>query len=62
MYLGATTWTFSWAPPYDEPIKRIAKLGGFKSVELTIWNEEFLKIITLLRPINIFVPWLRITD
>lgn len=43
MYLGATTWTFSWAPPYDEPIKRIAKLGGFKSVELTIWNEEFLK-------------------
>ena len=43
MYLGATTWTFSWAAPYDEPIKRIAKLGGFKSVELTIWDEKFLK-------------------
>ena len=30
MYISATTWTFSWAPPYDEPIKQIAKLGGFK--------------------------------
>ena len=41
MYFGATTWTFSWAPPYDDAIKTIAKLG-FKSVELTIWSEEFL--------------------
>ena len=42
MFLGATTWTFSWAPPYDEAIKKIAKIGGFKVVELTVWGEEFL--------------------
>ena len=41
MYIGATTWTFSWAPPYDDAIRRIAKLG-FKGVELTVWSEEFL--------------------
>ena len=42
MYLCATTWTFSWAPPYDETLKTIAKLG-FKGAELTIWSEEFLQ-------------------
>jgi len=42
MYLGATTWTFSWAPPYDEALKTIAKLG-FRGAELTIWSEEFLQ-------------------
>ena len=42
MYLGATTWTFSWAPPYDDALKTIAKLG-FKGAELTIWSEEFLQ-------------------
>lgn len=42
MYLGATTWTFSWAPPYDEAIKTVARLG-FRSAELTIWGEDFLR-------------------
>ena len=42
MYLAATTWTFSWGPPYDEALKTIAKLG-FKGAELTIWSEEFLQ-------------------
>ena len=42
MYLGATTWTFSWAPPYDEALKTIARLG-FKGAELTIWGEDFLR-------------------
>ncbi|MCC7163084.1 MAG: sugar phosphate isomerase/epimerase [Anaerolineae bacterium] len=41
MYLGAASWTFSWGPPYDTAIKRISALG-FKSVELTIWGENFL--------------------
>ncbi|MBV7328434.1 sugar phosphate isomerase/epimerase [Chloroflexi bacterium TSY] len=42
MYLGATTWTFSWGPPYDEALKTVARLG-FKGAELTIWSEEFLQ-------------------
>lgn len=42
MYLGAASWTFSWGPPYDTAVKRIAALG-FKSVELTIWGEDFLR-------------------
>lgn len=42
MYPSATTWTFSWAPPYDEALKTIARLG-FKGAELTIWSEEFLR-------------------
>jgi len=42
MYLGATTWTFSWAPPYDEALKSIAKLG-LKGAELTIWSDDFLR-------------------
>ncbi|SDS01501.1 Sugar phosphate isomerase/epimerase [Paenibacillaceae bacterium GAS479] len=42
MYLGVPTWVFSWGAPYDDAIRRIARLGGFKSVELTVWNEELL--------------------
>ena len=42
MYLGATTWTFSWAPPYDEPLKAIAALG-LHGAELTVWGDDFLR-------------------
>lgn len=41
MFLGASSWVFSWAPPYEESIKTISRLG-LKGVELTIWNEEFM--------------------
>lgn len=41
MYFGATTWPFSWGPPYEDAIKRIAKLG-FKSTELTIWDLSYI--------------------
>lgn len=41
MFLGASSWVFDWAPPYDKAIDAIAKLG-FQGVELTIWNNEFL--------------------
>jgi sugar phosphate isomerase/epimerase len=42
VFLGATTWTFTWGPPYDDALKTIAKLG-FKGAELTIWGEQFLQ-------------------
>jgi sugar phosphate isomerase/epimerase len=42
VYLGATTWTFTWGPPYDDALKTVARLG-FKGAELTIWSEEFLR-------------------
>ncbi|HEX4298447.1 MAG TPA: sugar phosphate isomerase/epimerase [Devosia sp.] len=42
MFLGATTWTFSWAPPYDEPLKAIAALG-LHGAELTVWGDDFLR-------------------
>lgn len=42
MFLGASSWVFSWAPPYQDAIRSIARLG-FKGVELTIWNNEFMK-------------------
>ena len=38
MFLGASSWVFDWAPPYDEAIKAISRLG-VKGVELTIWNK-----------------------
>lgn len=41
MFLGASSWVFSWAPPYDESIKTISRLG-LKGVELTVWTEEFM--------------------
>lgn len=42
MKLGATSWVFDWAPPYEKAIKSIAELG-FKCVELTVWDNNFLK-------------------
>lgn len=42
MYFGATTWPFKWAPPYEEAILRVAKLG-FKSTELTVWDTKYIE-------------------
>ncbi len=42
MFLGASSWVFSWAPPYTEAINTIADIG-FKGIELTIWNDDFMK-------------------
>lgn len=42
MFLGASSWVFSWAPPYTDAINTIADIG-FKGVELTIWNDDFMK-------------------
>lgn len=42
MKFGASIWPFSWAPPYDDAIKRVAA-SGFKAVELIGWNPDFLR-------------------
>jgi sugar phosphate isomerase/epimerase len=38
---GASVWPFKWDPPYDDGIRRIARLG-FKAVELIAWDREAL--------------------
>ena len=39
---GATVWTFSWVPPYEGAIRRVARTGC-KAIELVGWDEETLK-------------------
>lgn len=41
MKFGASVWPFKWDAPYDDGIRRIAKLG-FKAVELIAWNRAAL--------------------
>ena len=41
MKFGASIWPFHWDAPYDEGIRRIAKLG-FKAVELIAWTRQDL--------------------
>ncbi len=41
MKLGTAIWPFQWRPPYEDAIRRIAKLG-FKSVELIAWTRDTL--------------------
>lgn len=41
MKLGASVWPFRWQPPYEEAIRRIARLG-FGAVELIAWDGEAL--------------------
>ncbi len=41
MEFGAAIWPFQWTPPYEDGIKRLAKLG-FKNVELIAWDRETL--------------------
>lgn len=42
MRFGASVWTFSWNPPYDGALQRIAALG-YRSAELIAWNREALQ-------------------
>ena len=42
MKFGAASWPFQWDPPYENAIRRIAKLG-FTAVELIAWDEDFLE-------------------
>ncbi len=41
MKFGASIWPFKWDPPYDDGIRRVARLG-FKAVELIAWTREEL--------------------
>ena len=41
MFFATPVWPISWEAPYDDAIKRIARLG-FKSVELIAWNGQVL--------------------
>jgi sugar phosphate isomerase/epimerase len=39
--LGASIWPFQWVPPYEDGIRRLARLG-FKHTELIAWNRQTL--------------------
>src|SRR4051812_41002007 len=39
---GAAIWPFQWNPPYDDGIRRIARLG-FRQIELIAWDRDTLK-------------------
>lgn len=41
MQFGAAIWPFQWQPPYEDAIRRVARLG-FKQVELIAWNRAAL--------------------
>ena len=41
MKFGASSWPFQWEPPYEDAIRRIARLG-FRAIELIAWNQQFL--------------------
>ena len=41
MKFGASVWPFKWDTPYDDGIRRIAKLG-FKAIELIAWDHAAL--------------------
>jgi sugar phosphate isomerase/epimerase len=41
MKIGAPVWPFQWNPPYEDAIRRIARLG-FEAVELIAWNRAAL--------------------
>lgn len=45
LFFGSTIWTFSWNPPYEEPLRRLARTGcvGF---ELPIWSAEVMAYYT----------------
>lgn len=38
---GASVWPFQWEPPYEEALRRIARLG-FRAVELIAWDRAAL--------------------
>lgn len=41
MKFGCCVWTICWKAPYEDAIKRIARLG-FKGVELIAWDRKTL--------------------
>ncbi len=41
MQFGASIWPFQWEPPYEQALRRIARLG-FHAVELIAWDRETL--------------------
>jgi sugar phosphate isomerase/epimerase len=41
MFFGTPVWPLKWEPPYDETIKRVAKMG-FKGIELIGWTSKAL--------------------
>src|SRR5205823_6385172 len=41
MKFGTTVWTYQWQPPYEDALRRIARLG-FRAVELIAWNRAAL--------------------
>ncbi len=42
MHFGAAIWPFQWQPPYEDAIRRVARLG-FRGVELIAWDREALE-------------------
>ena len=42
MQFGAAVWPFQWYPPYDDAIRRVARLG-FRHVELIAWDRDALQ-------------------
>ncbi len=41
MKFGTTVWTYQWRPPYEDALRRIARLG-FRAVELIAWDQAVL--------------------
>ncbi len=41
MRFGASVWPFQWEPPYEDALRRIARLG-FRAVELIAWDRATL--------------------
>ncbi len=41
MQFGASIWPFQWQPPYENAIRRVARLG-FRNVELIAWDGTAL--------------------
>ncbi len=42
MQFGASIWPFQWTPPYDDGLRRLAKLG-IKNTELIAWDAQALR-------------------
>ncbi len=42
MQFGAAIWPFQWYPPYEDALRRVARLG-FHHVELIAWDRDTLK-------------------
>jgi len=41
LFFGSTIWTFTWNPPFDRALLRLARTGC-KGFELTAWSAEML--------------------